>query len=92
MKYIYEINFVSHSHCLGVPLPDESDSTDSETDNPYSNSAIDIDLKPISIENLWNYIKEKKASRTEGFRYEYDVSLTCKVQCVNMKFKFIIIA
>ena len=41
----------------------------------YGNAGQQLVHVPISVENLWNYSKEKKASKVDGFRQEYDVSL-----------------
>lgn len=44
-----------------------------ETDPLYCNTGINLTRDPISVENLWNYVKEKKGSSMEGFKQEYDV-------------------
>ena len=57
-----------------IPLPEiNSDDEDNESeDRPlYSDDVI---FKPVSVENLWNYVREKKQSKTDGLKQEYDVS------------------
>ena len=37
----------------------------------------------MSVDHLWNYIKEKKGSRTEGFKQEYDVRAATAAMIFN---------
>jgi hypothetical protein len=30
--------------------------------------------KPIKVDNLWNYVRDRKASKSNGFKVEYEVS------------------
>ena len=50
--------------------------TDNEMEPLYGNAGPELIRKPISIENLWNFVKEKKNSKTDSLRTEYEVSAT----------------
>ena len=77
--------FKSGIYCIsGIPLPEtnsdvEADEKELEAEPLYTEQADD-GLKPVSIENLWNYVKEKKNSKTNGLKQEYDVSI-CFLYC-----------
>ena len=69
-----------------MALPDILTSNDddhdfSETEPLYGNADMAVhQRKPIPVDNLWNYVKEKKQSTTDSLKTEYDVSsstLTC---------------
>ena len=35
--------------------------------------------RPIMVEDLWDYIKEKRKCYNEGFREEYEVRIYCSI-------------
>lgn len=44
-----------------------------ETDPLYKNQAQDSIHDPIPVENLYNYIRERKAMQVDGIKVEYEV-------------------
>ena len=62
-----------------IPLPDmNSDDEENNCDRKSLYASIDGDrdtVKPVSVDNLWNYIRDKKYSKIDGLKQEYDVSI-----------------
>ena len=64
-----------------LPAVPGGSSTDSLTPEfcerePLYGSVSDVgdSRKSINIDHLWDYIKQKKSDKIDGFRQEYDVS------------------
>lgn len=55
-----------------LTLPDQG-----ETEPLYGNTDAESSHAPISVENLWNFVKEKKNSKVDNFRQEYEVGAVC---------------
>jgi protein tyrosine phosphatase len=74
-----------------IPLPDrnsDEDSTDVECEeliSPQRGNTLthsECKSKLLAVENLWNYIKEKKSKTTDTFKHEYEsLSHGLKMKC-----------
>ena len=45
---------------------------DTETD-PLNPKATAHHHEPIAVDNLWNYVRERRNPKSDGFKSEYDV-------------------